>query len=83
MGMLPTVMSKLGKVDLQYAFVEANVLSVMTDWLSPLPFDKTLPHVSIRTSFLQWLNNIVIEDYSRLKESGIGKAIMYLHRSFL
>ena len=80
MGLLPLVMSKLGKVDLQYAFVEANVLSVMTDWLSPLPFDKTLPHVAIRTQFLTWLNGIHIEDYSRLKESGIGKAIMYLYR---
>jgi len=79
MGMLKHALHNLQKVELQMAFVEANLLSVMTDWLAPMP-DKSLPHLFIRTEFLKLLQELKIEDSSRLKESGIGKAIMYLYR---
>jgi len=79
MKMFSRVMSNLNKGELRLAFVEANLLSVMTDWLAPMP-DKGLPHVNMRSAFLKLLQELKIEDPSRLKESGIGKAVMYLYR---
>lgn len=79
MSLLRHVMHNITKVELQLAFIEANLLSVMTDWLAPMP-DKSLPHIMIRNDFLRVLHHLKIEDPSRLKESGIGKAIMYLYR---
>ena len=48
LAMLSAVKASLAKVDLRLAFVEANILSVITDWLAPLPKDKCLPCLPLR-----------------------------------
>ena len=39
------------QADLVMAFVEANVLSVITDWLAPMGEKNILPHVQVGNFF--------------------------------
>ncbi|KAH0949648.1 hypothetical protein HN011_007975 [Eciton burchellii] len=75
--MLPKVLEN--KHVLQSAILKHDVLSVFTEWLTPIQ-NGSLPSFKIRNNLLQLLSEFSGIDKVSLKRSGIGKAVMYLHK---
>uniref|UniRef100_A0A182Y3R2 Uncharacterized protein n=1 Tax=Anopheles stephensi TaxID=30069 RepID=A0A182Y3R2_ANOST len=78
-AILHQVMPQLIKKDLQHDLLCHNVLCVLTDWIAPLP-NRALPCLQIREGVLKLLLNFPTIDKCYLKQSGIGKAVMYLYK---
>lgn len=75
----------LAKKQLQLEFLDHGVLTLLKNWLEPLP-DGSLPNINIRAAVLRILNDfpIDLDQYDRkeqLKKSGLGKVIMFLSKS--
>lgn len=78
-AMLNLAMTQINKHNLIEGFLEANILSALTDWLAPMP-DRSLPAAKIREAVIKWLLQLPPLSQDMLKTSGIGKAIMYLYK---
>lgn len=78
-AMLNLAMSQINKHNLIEGFLDANILSALTDWLAPMP-DRSLPAAKIREAVIKWLTQLPPLSQDMLKTSGIGKAIMYLYK---
>ncbi|KAG7011365.1 Protein IWS1-like 1, partial [Cucurbita argyrosperma subsp. argyrosperma] len=82
---LPLLTDVLSKKQLQQEFLDHGVLTLIKNWLEPLP-DGSLPNINIREAILKILTDfpIDLEQYDRreqLKKSGLGKVIMFLSKS--
>ncbi|KAL9244251.1 hypothetical protein vseg_018048 [Gypsophila vaccaria] len=82
---LPLLVDALSKKQLQHEFLDHGVLTLLKNWLEPLP-DGSLPNINIREAILRILTDfpIDLDQYDRreqLKKSGLGKVIMFLSRS--
>ncbi|UJR08941.1 hypothetical protein I4U23_013193 [Adineta vaga] len=77
--LLPLIEQHLYRADLTEIFLDNGVLTVFKDWLSPLP-DKSLPNIKIRESIIKILQQFGGINVDALRDSGIGKALMYLYK---
>ncbi|KAJ3541288.1 hypothetical protein NM688_g6108 [Phlebia brevispora] len=74
--LLPQVMETLRKTALSQAITDNNLLEGVGKWLEPLP-DKSLPALDIQREFFPILKKMEFIDTSVLKESGLGKVILF------
>jgi len=83
--LLPTLCQVMAKRPLQAEFLDRGILSVLKNWLEPLP-DQSLPNSTLRTALLNILAKLPIdtgdsERREQLKNSGLGRVVKFLSRS--
>ncbi|KAM7536016.1 hypothetical protein Aperf_G00000096147 [Anoplocephala perfoliata] len=79
LSMLKTVNNLLIRTDILSPLIDNGILSVIAEWLSPVS-GRILPSISIRECLLSRLKEFNIRDPDLLKESGLGKAVMFIYK---
>ncbi|EIN09708.1 hypothetical protein PUNSTDRAFT_125809 [Punctularia strigosozonata HHB-11173 SS5] len=74
--LLPQVMDVLRKSSLEQSIIDNNLLEGVRRWLEPLP-DKSLPALNIQQQFFRELPTMKFIDASVLKESGLGRIVLF------
>jgi len=77
--LLPEVISMLQRLNVQDAFIDRGGLRTLKQWLEPLP-DGSLPNFNIRRDLLSVLLKMIVGS-EHLRESGLGKVVMFLWKS--
>ncbi|KAI1723029.1 TFIIS helical bundle-like domain-containing protein [Ditylenchus destructor] len=77
--LLPMVRSMLLKADLFETLLDNGMMSSISEWLAPLP-DKSLPALEVRSTLLKILESYPRLEQGILKQSGLGKAVMFLFK---
>ncbi|KFK28571.1 hypothetical protein AALP_AA7G013600 [Arabis alpina] len=82
---LPLLSDSLSKKQLQAIFLDHGVLSLLKNWLEPLP-DGSLPNINVRAAVLKILNDLPVDlDQECIREqmekSSLGKVLMFLSKS--
>jgi transcription factor SPN1 len=61
-------------------FIELGGLRSIKNWLAPMP-DGSLPNIKIREQLLGVLSRLPTPDFDKLKESEVGKVVMFLYKN--
>ncbi|KAL1696924.1 hypothetical protein GGG16DRAFT_84495 [Schizophyllum commune] len=78
--LLPTVMLTLRKASLAQSIVDNNLLQQVREWLEPHHPDPSLPALNIQRELFSTLRKMDFIDASVLKESGLGKVVVFYTR---
>ncbi|CCM00115.1 uncharacterized protein FIBRA_02142 [Fibroporia radiculosa] len=78
--MLSQVMEVLRKNSLSQSITDNNLLEGVRRWLEPLP-DRSLPALDIQKEFFPILKKMEYIDSSALKESGLGRVVIFYTKS--
>jgi transcription factor SPN1 len=78
LALLPKVIGSMTRKDIQESLLDGGILAAVKVWLEPYE-DGSLPLLDIRTNLLESLDTMPIEKH-HLKESGLGRIVMYLYK---